>query len=150
MCGRYIDCSWSFPDLGGAQNGDLMRRLERESAERMRRLEKEFADKERFLDDKYSAESKSHRGISTLLRDALPTPTHLSLFVRLARLVLMLQLLVLLDATTRLSDQVDGQLRTINELNNVVSDHERTIGKAPNTKQVYPSPSNFCIMLQLD
>ena len=62
----------------------------------------------------------------------------------------MLQLLVLLDATTRLSDQVDGQLRTINELNNVVSDHERTIGKAPNTKQVYPSPSNFCIMLQLD
>ena len=39
-----------------------MRRLERESAERMRRLEKEFADKERFLDDKYSAESKSHRG----------------------------------------------------------------------------------------
>jgi hypothetical protein len=44
------------------QNGDLMRRLERESAERMRRLEKEFADKERFLDDKYSAESKGHRG----------------------------------------------------------------------------------------
>ena len=44
------------------QNGDLMRRLERESAERMRRLEKEFADKERFLDDKYSAESKAHRG----------------------------------------------------------------------------------------
>ena len=39
-----------------------MRRLERESAERMRRLEKEFADKERFLDDKYSAESKGHRG----------------------------------------------------------------------------------------
>jgi len=28
----------------------------------MRRLEKEFADKERFLDDKYSAESKGHRG----------------------------------------------------------------------------------------
>jgi hypothetical protein len=40
-----------------------MRRLERESAERMRRLEKEFADKERFLDDKYSAESKGHRGL---------------------------------------------------------------------------------------
>jgi hypothetical protein len=31
------------------------------------------------------------------------------------------------DATARLSDQVDGQLRTINELNNIVSDHERTI-----------------------
>jgi len=33
------------------------------------------------------------------------------------------------DATARLSDQVDGQLRTINELNNIVSDHERTICK---------------------
>jgi len=43
-----------------------MRRLERESAERMRRLEKEFADKERFLDDKYSAESKGHRGAAKL------------------------------------------------------------------------------------
>jgi len=45
-----------------------MRRLERESAERMRRLEKEFADKERFLDDKYSAESKGHRGKELLAR----------------------------------------------------------------------------------
>jgi len=36
---------------------------------------------------------------------------------------------VLIDATGRLSDQVDGQLRTINELNNIVSDHERTICK---------------------
>lgn len=35
--------------------------------------------------------------------------------------------LVHVDATARLSDQVDGQLRTINELNNIVSDHERTI-----------------------
>jgi hypothetical protein len=33
------------------------------------------------------------------------------------------------DATARLSDQVDSQLRTINELNNIVSDHERTICK---------------------
>ncbi len=33
------------------------------------------------------------------------------------------------DATARLSDQVDGQLRTINELNNIVSDHERTISR---------------------
>mmetsp|Transcript_60804 Transcript_60804/g.122002 ORF Transcript_60804/g.122002 Transcript_60804/m.122002 type:complete len:460 (-) Transcript_60804:469-1848(-) len=33
------------------------------------------------------------------------------------------------DATARLSDQVDGQLRTINELNNIVSDHERTIAR---------------------
>lgn len=56
-CQRFaVVCVFLF------QNGDLMRRLERESAERMRRLEKEFADKERFLDDKYSAESKGHRG----------------------------------------------------------------------------------------
>jgi chromosome segregation ATPase len=33
------------------------------------------------------------------------------------------------DATARLSDQVDSQLRTINELNNIVSDHERTISR---------------------
>mmetsp|Transcript_48723 Transcript_48723/g.110569 ORF Transcript_48723/g.110569 Transcript_48723/m.110569 type:complete len:462 (-) Transcript_48723:165-1550(-) len=33
------------------------------------------------------------------------------------------------EATGRLSEQVDGQLRTINELNNIVSDHERTISR---------------------
>ncbi len=97
----------------------------------MRRLEKEFADKERFLDDKYSAESKTHRGQS--FRGA----KHLCATCSFTRHFILLSFVSFahykcawccLDATTRLSDQVDGQLRTINELNNVVSDHERTIG----------------------
>lgn len=77
-----------------AKNGDLIRRLEREAAERLRRLEREFSEKERFLQDKYAAEAKANR-----------------------------------DAMSRMSDQVESQLRTITELNNIVSDHERTIAR---------------------